>query len=164
MNNGNGSGTDPSVAIDDIVLSGLVALAANVVKFDAVKETAKVKLSWTTNTESQVKHYEVERSTSTAGFTKVATVAAKGNQQPGNFNYSVNDSQLFSSAVFYRLKTVDNNGGLKYSNIIRVGSNAANSDGITLIAVNGAQGTIKASLWSGKIMTQILFYMIWRVS
>ena len=150
MNNGNGAQTDPSVAIDDIVLSGLFPLAANLVKFDAVKETGKVKLSWTTNAETQVKHYEVERSTSTAGFTKIGTVAAKGNQQSGNINYTVNDPQLFSAPVFYRLKTVDNNGGFKYSNIIRVGSNAANSDDITLIAVSGAQGTVKASLWSGQ--------------
>jgi len=148
-NNGNGVGTDPSVAIDDIVVSGLFPLAANLIKFDAVKETAKVKLSWTTNSESQVKHYEVERSTSTAGFAKIATVAAKGNQQTGNFNYTVNDAQLFSAPVFYRLKTIDNNGGFKYSNIIRVGG-AANSDDITLIAVNGASGTVKASLWSGQ--------------
>jgi hypothetical protein len=147
-NNGNGSGTDPSVAIDDISITGLFPLAANLVKFDAVKETAKVKLSWTTNAETQVKHYEVERSTSTAGFAKIATVAAKGNQQAGNFNYTVNDARLFSAPVFYRLKTVDNNGGFKYSNIIRVGSNAASPDDITLIAVSGAQGSIKASLWS----------------
>jgi len=150
MNNGNGVQTDPSVAIDDIVVSGLFPLAANLVKFDAVKEPTKVKLSWTTNAETQVKHYEVERSTSTAGFTKIGTVAAKGNQQPGNINYTVNDPQLFSAPVFYRLKTVDNNGGFKYSNIIRVGSSTANSDDITLIAVNGAQGNIKASLWSGQ--------------
>ncbi len=149
-NNGNGSGTDPSVAIDDIKVTGLFPLAANLVKFDAVKEAAKVKLSWTTNSETQVKHYEVERSTSTAGFAKIATVAAKGNQQSGNINYTANDVQLFSSAVFYRLKTVDNNGGFKYSNIIRVGNNTANSDDITLIAVNGGLGTVKASLWSGQ--------------
>lgn len=149
-NNGNGSGTDPSVAIDDIVLSGLVALSANVVNFNAVKETSKVKLSWTTNSETQVNRYEVERSASTAGFAKIASVAAKGNQQPGNINYSTNDGQLFSTPVFYRLKTVDNTGGFKYSNIIRVGNNAAGYDDITLIAVNGAQGNIKASLWSGQ--------------
>ncbi|MBL7701467.1 MAG: hypothetical protein JNM14_04415 [Ferruginibacter sp.] len=147
-NNGNGSGTDPSVAIDDIVLSGLVALSANVTKFNAVKETAKVKLSWTTNAENQVKNYEIERSTSTAGFAKIATVAAKGNQQAGNFSYTANDPQLFSTPVFYRLKTVDNTGGFKYSNIIRVGNNTAGADDIALIAINGAQGIVKASLWS----------------
>jgi hypothetical protein len=149
-NNGNGSGTDPSVAIDDIVLSGLVALSANVVKFDAVKETSKIKLSWTTNAENQVNRYEIERSTSTAGFAKIASVAAKGNQQAGNFNYTVNDAQLFSAPVFYRLKTIDNSGGFKYSNIIRVGNNVAGSDDVTLIAVNGTQGTVKVSLWSGQ--------------
>lgn len=149
-NNGNGSGTDPSVAIDDISITGLFPLAANLVKFDAVKETSKVKLSWTTNTETQVKNYEVERSTSTSGFIKIATVAPKGNQQPGIFNYTVNDAQLFSAPVFYRLKTVDKNDGYKYSNIVRVGSNAANSDDITLIAVNGSQGSIMASVWAGQ--------------
>lgn len=149
-NNGNGSGTDPSVAIDDIVLTAPFPLAANLVKFDAVKEPAKVKLSWTTNTETLVKQYEVERSTSAAGFAKIATVTAKGNQQAGNFNYTVNDVQLFPAPVFYRLKTVDHTGGFKYSAIIRVGNNAAASNEITLLAVSGAQGNIKAALWSGQ--------------
>lgn len=150
VNNGNGSGTDPSAAIDDIRVRGLFPLAANLVKFDAVKETTKVRLSWTTNSETQVNSYEVERSVSTTGFAKIASVAAKGNQQSGNFNYTVNDARLFSTAVFYRLKTINNNGDFKYSNIIRVGSNVTNQDDISLIAVNGAQGNIKASLWSGQ--------------
>lgn len=149
-NNGNGSGTEPSVAIDDILVRGLFPLAANLVKFDAVKETSKVKLSWTTNSEKQVKQYEIERSTSTAGFVKISTVAARGNQQSGNINYTTSDVQLFSAPVFYRLKTVDNSGDFKYSNIIRVGNNAAGSDDVILIAVNGAQGNIKASLWASQ--------------
>ena len=150
INNGNGAGTDPSAAIDDIRVEGLFPLAANLVKFDAVKETAKVKLNWTTNSENQVNRYEIERSSSTTGFSKIVSVAAKGNQQAGNINYTVNDQQLFSTPVFYRLKTIDNNGGYKYSNIVRVGNNVAGSDEVTLIAVNGAQGTVKATLWSGQ--------------
>jgi len=149
-NNGNGSGTDPSVAIDDIVVSGLVALSANVVKFDAVKEAAKVKLSWSTSSERQVNRFEVERSNSTAGFAKIASVAAKGNQQTGNINYTANDAQVFAAPVFYRLKIVDNNGDFKYSNIIRVGSLTGATDELTLISVNGAQGNVRASIWAGQ--------------
>jgi len=149
-NNGNGTGTDPSVAIDDIRLRGLFPLAASVVKFDAVKETAKVKLSWTSSTENQLKSYEVERSSSSAGFAKITSVAARGNQQGGNTSYATLDPQVFSTPVFYRLKMVDNNGGSAYSNIVRVGGNTAGADDLTLIAVNGLQGSVKAAVWSGK--------------
>lgn len=149
-NNGNGSGTDPAVAIDDIRLTGLFPLAANLVSFNGVKETSKVRLSWASTSENRLDRYEVERSSSTAGFTKIASVAARGNQQAGNINYTTNDAQVFAAPVFYRLKIIDKNNEFKYSNIIRVGSNATATDELNLISVSGALGNIKASLWAGQ--------------
>lgn len=152
-NNGNGSGTDPSVAIDDIRLTGLFPLAANLVTFNGVKEQAKVKLSWTSTSENKLNRYEIERSSSASGFTKIASVAARGNQQAGNINYTASDAQMFSAPVFYRLKLIDNDGGFTYSNIIRIGSGAAQTDELTLIALNAAKSTLKASLWAAQSQT-----------
>ncbi len=149
-NNGNGSGTDPSVAIDDIRLTGLFPLAANLITFSGVKEPSKVRLSWTSASENSLDRYEVERSSSTAGFTKITSVAARGNQQAGNISYTANDAQAFTAPVFYRLKIIDKNEDFKYSNIIRIGSSTSPADELTLIAVNGAQGNIRASLWASQ--------------
>lgn len=149
-NNGNGSGTDPSVAIDDIRLTGLFPLAANLLSFNGVKEATKVRLNWTSASENRLDRYEVERSSSTAGFTKIASVAARANQQSGNTSYTANDAQVFATPVFYRLKIIDKNNDFKYSNIIRVGSNATTTDELVLISVNGSLGSIKASLWAGQ--------------
>jgi hypothetical protein len=149
-NNGNGSGTDPSVAIDDIKLTGLFPLAVNLLSFNGVKEASKVKLGWTSASETKLNRYEIERSSSTTGFVKIASVAARGNQQAGNISYTANDAQVSAAPVFYRLKMIDNNGDFKYSNIIRVGSSTAATDELTLIAVSGAQSNIKASLWAGQ--------------
>jgi len=149
-NNGNGSGTDPSVAIDDISITALTVVPVSLIRFDAVKEASKVKLSWTTASEVQISRYEIERSAASTGFAKIASVAAKGNQQAGNISYTTIDPQAFSAPVFYRLKIIDNNGQFKYSNIVRVGSQTANSDDVSLITVTGKQGSIQLSLWSGQ--------------
>jgi len=157
-NNGNGSGTDPSVAIDDILVQGLFPLPTKLLSFDAVKESAKVKLSWKSTAENRLNRYEVERSTAT-GFTTIANVAAKGNQQGGNISYSTNDPQLFANPVYYRLKMVDQDGVFAYSKIIRVGAAAANTDEVTLLSVNGSMGSIQLSIWSTKdVETNITLY------
>lgn len=150
MNNGNGSGTDPSVAIDDIRITGLTIIPVKLIKFDAVKENNKVKLGWTTASEIQVNRYEIERSGQTTGFTMIASVPSKGNQQGGNINYTTHDAQVFSSPVFYRLKIIDNNGQFTYSNIIRVGNQSTAGNDLALIAVTGSRGNINLSLWSGQ--------------
>jgi len=147
MNNGNGTGTDPSVAIDDIRLS-VAVLPLTLVRFQASKETNRVKLNWTSQLESQLNHYEVERSVSYANFSKLGTVVATGNNQSGQFNYVYNDPQLFSKAVYYRLKMVNNDGKSTYSNVVRVGAAAANEE-IIIVSANAKGDKLESSIWAG---------------
>lgn len=151
MNNGNGSGTDPSVAIDDISLSSVV-LPVTLVRFQAAKETNKVKLSWATRLESQLSRYEVERSVGYASFSKIGAVAPTGNNQAGQINYIYNDAELFSKPVYYRLKMVNNDGGFTYSNVARVGSATANEN-IIIVSANGRDGKMQASIRAGYAVT-----------
>ncbi|MBP6641419.1 MAG: hypothetical protein KA293_14090 [Bacteroidia bacterium] len=118
-NNGNGSGTDPSVAIDDVRISTII-VPAQLVTFAAREEANLIRLSWTSAEELKLDRYEVERSLQPTGFKTIGTVSAKGNGSLGNVNYSYNDPKSGASTVYYRLKMVDQDGKTQFSNIVRI--------------------------------------------
>lgn len=123
-NNGNGSGTDPSVAIDDIQLSSTVPLPVTLVSFNAAKEGSKVKLNWVTMAEDNVKSYEVERANESLKFQKIGSVTAIWNQNSGSMKYHYTDAQPLLQSAYYRLKIVDMDGKYTYSKVVRVAANS----------------------------------------
>lgn len=148
-NNGNGSGTDPSVAIDDIQLSVVNPVPLTLISFNAAKATNQVKLNWVTTNENQVSRYEVERSTNNSGFVKIGMIPAKGNQQAGQNGYDYSDGPLFPVSVFYRLKMIDNDGKYKYSKIIHVGAGSQSDGEMVLLSTSATEGNLQLSVWSG---------------
>jgi hypothetical protein len=118
-NNGNGSGTDPSVAIDDVRISTII-VPAQLVNFAAHEEKDQIKLVWMSAEELRLDRYEVERSLQPSGFKTVGTVTAKGNGSLGSVNYSFNDPKSGAQIVYYRLKMVDQDGKSQFSNIVRI--------------------------------------------
>jgi hypothetical protein len=81
-NNGNGSGTDPSVAIDDVRISTII-VPAQLVNFAAHEEKDQIKLVWMSAEELRLDRYEVERSLQPSGFKTVGTVIRKREWQFG---------------------------------------------------------------------------------
>ncbi len=124
-NNGNGSGTDPAVAIDDIRLSYTAVVPLKLIDFAGRTENNKIKLNWTSAEESNFSHFEVERSLEAKNFTQIGRVEGKGNLQSGLSYYTFVDPQSAAATVYYRLKMVDYDGSFEYSKIISVANNAA---------------------------------------
>ena len=147
-NNGNGSGTDPSVAIDDIQLSAATVVPVKLVSFNGNRETSKVKLNWVSTAETNLKQYEVERSSDAEGFKKIGTVPAAGNNQNRSVGYAFNDGQLFPTSVFYRLKSVDVDGQFTYSQTIRVRSASGAKDEIAVLSSETKARRMNFSIWS----------------
>jgi hypothetical protein len=117
-NNGNGSGTDPSVAIDDIRLSSVI-VGATLQNFVAREEANDIKLSWTTSEEVNLSHFEVQRSLQPSDFKTIGTQAGKGgNGQQAHYGFS--DPKSGAATVYYRLKMVDRDGKTSFSNVVRV--------------------------------------------
>lgn len=81
-----------------------------------------VDLKWDVSEEVNVIQYHVERSTNGANFLPVGTVAAKGKSIYGFTNYDVTPN-----TVYYRVKSEDPDGKVKYSGILRLKGNSANS-------------------------------------
>jgi len=83
-----------------------------------------VSMRWDVSEEVDVREYQVERSTGTigSGFVTVGTVTAKGKSL-----YSFTDNTAPATTLFYRIKSVDIDGSVKYSGILRLKANALGS-------------------------------------
>jgi len=79
-------------------------------------------LNWKTENEINTARFEVERSVNGNNFSYIGNVAPKGNTSTST-NYSLTDIDAAyqqSSVLYYRLKIIDINGTIKYSNIIKI--------------------------------------------
>ena len=92
--------------------------------FSVAKQGTNAMLSWTTVTEINTDHFEIERSFDGISFSKVGSKAAAGNSTD-QLNYQFADpiGSLSASVIYYRIRTVDQDGKVSYSNIValRVG-------------------------------------------
>ena len=94
-----------------------VVTPVKLASFEAALVGNKVTITWTTATELNSNHFEVERSRDGKNFVKSGVVSAIGNSSSSNhYTYSDNVSAL-SGTIYYRLKSVDRNGSFSYSSI-----------------------------------------------
>jgi len=111
-NNDGGSGGDKCYKG-----TSSVALPVRLLSFNAKVEGIKSKISWVTASEINVNHFEVERSFDAKNFVNVGRVNPQSNNN-GTKLYSYTDfSELLNGTIYYRLKTIDNDGSFSYSDV-----------------------------------------------
>jgi hypothetical protein len=86
-----------------------------------------VNLKWDVSEEINVQQYQVERSDNGTSFATAGTVAAKGKSI-----YAFSDAGS-ANTVFYRVKSIDVDGRFKYSGIVQLKGNSADSYGDGLL-------------------------------
>jgi protocatechuate 3,4-dioxygenase beta subunit len=109
----------------DAGLTKPASLPVNLISFNGSLSGTIAKLNWVATNEINLSHYELERSIDGSNFISITSVAARGNINGQEvYNYNDNISQLAVKKIYYRLKIVDQNGVVKYSNIVivRLGS------------------------------------------
>jgi hypothetical protein len=132
-NNGNGSGTDPSVAIDDTrILSPSLGLPLTLLEFKSLKENKKTKLDWTTASEINFSRFDIERSFDAKSFTYIGTVNSKGGNGKSNYNFL--DKDIQSQTAYYRLKMIDKDNTFSYSKIVSSSNSEAIGSDLYLIS------------------------------
>jgi hypothetical protein len=100
-----------------------IPLPVNFIGIVATRGTNNtVNLKWDVSEEINVKEYQVERSSNGSSFAVEGTVPAKGKSVYAFTNFNVS-----SNTFFYRIKSIDLDGRFKYSGIIRIPGNSANS-------------------------------------
>lgn len=83
-------------------------------KFAASIVNKKVKLDWTTASELNNDHFEIERSKDGINFYKIGEVVSRGNSTVTQ-QYVYYDEQPVPGKAFYRLKQVDKDARFKHS-------------------------------------------------
>jgi hypothetical protein len=132
-NNGNGSGTDPSAAIDDIRLTAPIPMAVDLLHFSAEKNgSTSTSVVWEVMNEVDFSHYELERSSDGLSFSKIYTTDANCFSNE-SCNYMYKDINHVKT-VYYRLKMIDNDGSYKYSHIVSLDENGSNTVNYTLLS------------------------------
>jgi hypothetical protein len=85
------------------------------------------QLSWTTLSEESTIKFVIERSENADDFTAIGEVAAKGARNSGA-DYSFLDEKAGTGIHYYRLKAVDVDGNVSYSEMIALGTKGAISN------------------------------------
>jgi hypothetical protein len=90
------------------------------VTFTAVKAAEKngnIMVEWSVENEMNMQQYEVEKSADGNQFSKVAATSASNGAVN---NYSWADKNALEGNNFYRIKSVDQNGKVNYTQIVKV--------------------------------------------
>ncbi len=91
--------------------------------FNAVQIGSDVLLKWRTETEINNFGFDVERAININGsaryWTKIGFVAGNGNSNSPK-DYSFTDNPATGNKPYYRLKQIDSDGKIEYSNVINI--------------------------------------------
>ena len=102
-----------------VILEPASMLPLNLLSFTASSRENGILISWTNATETGVDHYEIEKSTDLAMFTKAASIAVASNVG-GEVNHQWLDINSANGFNYYRLKSFDKSGQIAYSRILKV--------------------------------------------
>lgn len=135
-----------------VKLTGFTAILSN---------NNKVDLKWSTATETNLSHFMIERSTDGTNFSDAGMVFAYGNTtSKSDYAFADNISNVQASVVYYRLRSVDVDSKMQYSEIriIRISKIAENN--ITIVAypnpvTNEVRITIPADWQTRKVVYEL---------
>ncbi len=106
-------------AIDNVTIYGNGEVPVELTNFAANVINNQVVLNWATATETNNSGFAIERSADNSSFTQVAFVDGFGTTTEKHV-YSYTDASVLSGTFTYRLKQVDYDGTVSYSNAVEV--------------------------------------------
>jgi hypothetical protein len=123
-----------AVSATSTIIVNPVVLPLYLVQFTGKKETTGNLLEWITENELNLSHFEIERSTNGNNFTVIAIKNSAG-AFGSRTAYSFEDITATGTS-YYRLKMIDNDGKLSYSNMVVISSTANGDFTISNVAPN----------------------------
>lgn len=115
----NVGGNDDGLSIDEFAFTINGVLPVSWASFDIFISNNKNRLSWSTHSEINNSHFEVERSNDANIFETKGKVKGKGNSTVTQ-NYIFMDEQPLAGTTYYRIKQVDFDGQFSYSDVREV--------------------------------------------
>src|SRR5664279_4722993 len=102
-----------------IVFEPLKALPVTFTSVKAFKQDKDIDVQWRVDNEMNMKQYEVEKSTNGTQFSSIAVKPATANNG-GSAVYVIADASPVEGFNYYRVNSVDVNGKLSYTNLVKV--------------------------------------------
>ena len=109
-----------------------ITLSVELTSFEATNMRAYNLIEWSTASEVNNSHFELERSTDGVEFVQIATIEGNGSTTSES-NYEYKDYFISSDLTYYRLNQVDFNGEVTQSNIVV--ANAAPVDEFKILTI-----------------------------
>ena len=132
-------------------------LPVALISFDGSKVGSKNLITWTSASEKNFQHYEVQYSYSGENYTTLAIIPTKGNSKQIQ-SYSIIDSSVNDTRnTYYRLKMVDLDGSTSYSSVVYLTSGNISTDDLLQIFPNPTQGNITIQVMNDVNLSFILF-------
>lgn len=107
------------VTIDDIQITGVMALPIELLYFKVEKNDLGNLLKWETASEYNNDYFTIESTKDGIYYDIVSVIPGAGNSNE-NLYYEFNDYNISKSINYYRLKQTDYDGRFKYSDIISI--------------------------------------------
>ena len=105
-----------AVAVTIGTVSTNSVLPVELSAFNAVRENKEVQISWTTSSEIDASHFEIERSSDGIEFSRISSHTAEGEASAETF-YKFMDKTPIQGTNYYRLRSVDIDGFTSFSRI-----------------------------------------------
>jgi hypothetical protein len=109
-----------------IISSPSTAFSLLPVTFTEIKAHQKnndMEIEWSVENEKNISQYQIQKSTNGLHFTTATTITSKGRSSS---TYQWSDVSSVNGNNFYRISSIDINGHVQYSNIIKVAMSSAN--------------------------------------
>lgn len=121
----SGSGASTIYDINtEIIDSEGSQLPVSLVAFGASKEADGIELNWITNSEINNQYFAIEKSIDAVFYQEIGLVNGAGNSNTVQ-NYTFLDQQEITGQVYYRLRQVDYDGTINYSQAIVIETSSA---------------------------------------
>ncbi len=113
---GNNSGNEIGDYVYYATSADLGTLPIKLDHLNAVQKQKSIHLSWTSEIEINVAHYNIERSIDGVQFTKIGEVIPRNSSTVNRYEYI--DPNPIIGKNFYRIQIIETNGSFKYTKII----------------------------------------------
>jgi hypothetical protein len=123
-------------------------LPVSLTSFSGSYSNRAATLRWETENEINFDHFEIERSSNGNDYIVVGSIQAAGNNaNQKQYTFSDNLSSLSQTVFTYRLKMVDIDSKIRYSNIIMIRKEVSDISGIAInpspVRMNGMTPTLR---------------------
>jgi hypothetical protein len=139
----------------------ITSLPISLISFTATLNNNKADLKWATASEINVSHFVIEKSYDGKSFDEAGLMFAYGSiSEMANYSFSDNINTAQTGVIYYRLRSVDNDGKSQLSEvrIIRTGRQGEMLKMVTYPnPINGELRITVPSTWQGKAVTLEFF-------